>query len=332
MDRTLVVILAETRAFEFTFDGFKKNLLEVFDADLALCVGDGPNEDTTNPFYLHAKYVWTYNEKEDWAISLDEMAAKRGGGKDWRLLLHHKGILFGGVKGIGGQLGSGAIGLFFRAFLKECLSEGRLTDKYDRFIITRSDFVYDVPHVPPGLLDNEFIWVPDGEGYGGITDRHFICPGDFILEYLSVVDEIFTSPEKLYSKMSFYEEDIEWNIEKFLKFAMVDRGLFDRVQFFPYTMYCVRGPEGRTRWAGGRYDKRKNLYIKYKEEYRRSMYAQKLLGSSRKWSEAAITRHAEMLRRSDNLRLLRKKSKRVVKRVLLVLALLLAYYLGTLAD
>lgn len=332
MEKTLIILLAETRAFELTYDRFKRNLLDVFNADLALCVGNGPHEDTANPFYRAARYVWTYAEKEDWAVSLDEVAAKRGGGKDWRLLLHHKGILFGGVRGIGGQPGSGAIGLFFRAFLKDCLLENRLIEQYDRFIVTRSDFVYDVPHVPPALLDNEFIWIPDGEGYGGVTDRHILCPANRIEAYLSVIDEIFTSPEQLYYKMEAYREGLEWNIESFLKFAMIDRGLFDQVRFFPYAMYTVRGATGRTRWSGGVFDKRRNLYIKYKDEYRRSMLAKRIVGAVGSWSREAMTSHANAVRRSENFRALRRKLKRPLQRVLNLLALAAAYYLGTLAG
>ena len=61
----LVVIFSETRASELTFSSFKKNLLDVYKADLALCVGNNCREDIHNPFYKHAKYQWIMEEPAD---------------------------------------------------------------------------------------------------------------------------------------------------------------------------------------------------------------------------------------------------------------------------
>lgn len=44
MQRPLVIILAETRAYGLTFDHFKENLLDALGADLALCVADNERE------------------------------------------------------------------------------------------------------------------------------------------------------------------------------------------------------------------------------------------------------------------------------------------------
>jgi hypothetical protein len=51
MEKTLVIIIAETRAHEFSYPSFKKNLLDNLDADLALCIAKNEWENTNNPYY-----------------------------------------------------------------------------------------------------------------------------------------------------------------------------------------------------------------------------------------------------------------------------------------
>ncbi len=72
-ESTLVVVLCETRAHEHTYDLFKKNLLDVMNADLCLCVANNHREDRENPFYQQAKYVWCFDEPEDWGDAIDNI-------------------------------------------------------------------------------------------------------------------------------------------------------------------------------------------------------------------------------------------------------------------
>ena len=181
MNSTLVIILAETRAHEYTYNLFKTNLLDVLQADLCLCVADNDRENRDNPFYKHAKYVWTYEEPDEWGDAFDHAQQSKGYSKNWRKLLKVKNTWLGGIKGEGEQTGSAGILLFFRWLLKESLINHNVLEKYDRFIVTRSDFVHKIPHIPLKLLDQENIWIPYGEDYGGYTDRHIIAHRDDIL-------------------------------------------------------------------------------------------------------------------------------------------------------
>jgi hypothetical protein len=104
--------------------------------------------------------------------ALDDIARLRGNNTDWRILLYLRGVLFGGVKGLGEQPGSCGILVFFRAFLRKVLLEENIFERYDRFILTRSDYLHEAPHIPPGLLTDDNIWIPDGERYGSYTNRH----------------------------------------------------------------------------------------------------------------------------------------------------------------
>jgi hypothetical protein len=78
MEKTLVIIIAETRAHEFSYPSFKKNLLDNLDADLALCIAKNEWENTNNPYYKSAKYIWTYDEPEDWGSALDKAQQTEG--------------------------------------------------------------------------------------------------------------------------------------------------------------------------------------------------------------------------------------------------------------
>ena len=63
--KTLVVILAQTRAHELTFDSFKKNVIDELNADLCVCIGVKNDYDYDNPYYKLAKYRFLYNEEDD---------------------------------------------------------------------------------------------------------------------------------------------------------------------------------------------------------------------------------------------------------------------------
>ena len=58
--------------------------------------------------------------------------------------------------------------------LKQRLLRDGLVKRYARFVITRSDQFFGCPLLV-SALDLRYIWVPEGEDYGGITDRVMIC-------------------------------------------------------------------------------------------------------------------------------------------------------------
>ena len=42
-----------------------------------------------------------------------------------------------------------------------------MLDRYDWFLITRSDMMYPIPHPDLDLFSPEYVWVPAGERWGG---------------------------------------------------------------------------------------------------------------------------------------------------------------------
>jgi len=282
MEKTLVIIIAETRAHEFSYPSFKKNLLDNLDADLALCIAKNEWENTNNPYYKSAKYIWTYDEPEDWGSALDKAQQTEGWHGDWRRLLQLDGILMGGVHDENGRTkGSGSILLFFRWLLKQQLKSNGLDHDYDRFIITRSDYIYPVPHFPLRMMDPDHIWIPDGEDYGGYTDRHIVASRKDVLSVLSVADPLLRNPEELYQRMCGQKE---WNLERYIRFALVELGLDSKVRRFPFTMYAVRSADGRTSWSTGAYSKRYGYCIKYRDEHRKALLASKMIRQPEDWN------------------------------------------------
>lgn len=282
MERTLVIILAETRAYEYAYESFKRNLLDSLDADLALCVAKNEWENTENPYYKAAKYVWTYDEPDDWGKAYDQAQQSEGFSGDWRILLQLDGILMGGVHDENGRTkGSGAILLFFRWLLKQQLKKNDFYRKYDRFIITRSDYIYPTPHFPLRLMDRDHIWIPDGEDYGGYTDRHIVASQNNVLGVLSVVDPILRNPEELYRRICNRKG---WNLESYIKFALTELGLDAKVRRFPFTMYAVRSADGRTSWSTGAYSKRHGYCIKYRDEHRKALLARQMIRKPEDWT------------------------------------------------
>ena len=259
--RTLVIVLAETRASELTFPSFKQNVLDALGADLALCIGDNARE-TPNAFYSHAKYIWKYNEPEAWATAFDSYA----NGRDWRCLLELQDQWLGGIKHPLQHPGSAGILIFFREFLRRTVLESGVLQSYDWIIITRSDFVWPTPYPKVELFSKDYIYFPDGERYRGYTDRHVMVATGLFHDYMQVSREVFENPEGLAIRMKS-QDKIDWNLESFIKFRLNELGLRKFVRFFPYLMYSVKQEDAGTRWSSGTYNYEHLLNIKYEFEY-----------------------------------------------------------------
>lgn len=282
-NRVLVIILCETRAAELTANSFFAHAVEPLGADLALCVRTGEERNT---FYKRATYVWLCPEPSDWNTAFDDEA----GHQRWETLLDLHEMFLGPLGRAGKNnvnVGSGAIGLFYRRFLKSKLRELGLLDRYDWFIVTRSDFMWPMAHPPVDLLRRDRIYALDGEHYGGICDRHIVVPRKFIDRYLELVDPIFDAPETLRADLEIRMRRHRWdfmNPERFHAARMADVGLWRRVRFLPYVPFTVRAPGGSTRWSKGTFDEQKGYYIKYPRELQRSNIAAEHIRVARDWS------------------------------------------------
>jgi hypothetical protein len=279
--KTLVIILGETRAHELTYENIKKNLIDELGVDLAVCIGVKEDYCWDNPFYKNAKYRFTYQEPADYGSLFDaayeQIVKTRSSSSSppmhWREFLKIPDQFLGGIQDSQHQHpGSAGILVFCRWFLLTHLLEHNLLDRYDFFIITRSDYIYKLPHPKIHLFSPDKIYIPDGERYGGVTDRHVVLPKKWVISYLNILQQMVSEGE------SYYKELEKWqpvNLEKLIQFHLTRQGAFPHVRFFPYVMYTIRPQGGSTRWAQGFYSEAHGYFIKYPGEYQSAEMHQK---------------------------------------------------------
>jgi hypothetical protein len=304
-ERVLVCILGQTRAHRLTWPYFKKHLLEELNADLALCIGVDDGYDYDNPFWRHAKYRWTVNELDDYGVGFDEARGALTAACEtpsWRKLLGVKGEWLGGVKGQDAQLGSGGIQIYFRWLLLQNILHDRLLELYDRFLVTRSDFIWKIPHPPLSILSKNFIWIPNGEHWGGLTDRHIIVSARDLCDSLNLINDIVRRPELIFELMSQKQQyeiyranqkplrQPHWNIEKYILFHLRRSGLSDRVRLFPYVSYTVRDAGDQSRWQAGTYNSEVGMIVKYPTELDLARPFENLIKTKEDWETLARAR------------------------------------------
>lgn len=163
--------------------------------------------------------------------------------------------------------GSAGILIFNRWFLLKNLIDNDLINKYDKFIITRSDFIYQLPHPKMHLLDDNNIYIPNGEHYGGYTDRHVILSKNNLIQYLDIFNCFVYKSNQYFDKMKLNDN---WNLERLIKFHLNEHNMLHLIKEIPYIMYAVRNINGTTRWSQGIFNENLNYYIKYYTEYNKS--------------------------------------------------------------
>jgi hypothetical protein len=400
-EKTLVIVLAETRAWEKTYDNFHANVLQPLNADLCVCIGVKPDYNYDNPFYRKAKYRFTYDEpaNDDWASAFNyaeflENAASATSSpnahdptqptydfvrdrnpvfsklekfysstenidflgryptmekiledkkvlaknyeeivyhipqlsdptwrycaygikraekenpedyvldyginlyklrtpytkpptESWRRFLKIKNQFMGGILDAENQHhGSAAILIFFRWFLWKKLVESGAVEQYDRFVITRSDYIWRLEHPKLENLPADKIWVPNCETYNGITDRHTVIPRAMMRDYCGILSAMLkpTVSDDYYEKMMVIGN---FNLEKLILFHLEQCGLANRVDFFPYVMFTIRPLDVNSRWGTGFvFHEGLQSYIKYISEDRCS---QEYVNEYVKWLSA----------------------------------------------
>jgi len=229
--KTLVCVIGQIRVPEITWKNFKRCVLDVFDADLALCIHDNGHTDRQNSYYLNAKYIFEHeNTSGCWAKDFDQM------NPGWRKLTHIPGDWIAPIsEPVERKAGHGGILIFMRWFLYQNIKNL----DYDRIIVTRSDFYWTGTHP---VLDNEHIWLPNGEFHGGVTDRHIVFPMKMAKDVLSIgvgVSDDFLL--KIYNELSL---PFLFNIEGFQYARFVERGLIEHLGFFPFCMFLTSTTRG----------------------------------------------------------------------------------------
>jgi hypothetical protein len=142
--RTLEITLGQLRAYQLTWSNFKRYVLDELAADLAVCVPADAFFDFTNPFFANARFRWLVPDAPDVADIFDRVQNLLGGSDDWRVLCEIEGLWLGKV--VRCRPGAGALQIALHWFMLDNIRAAGLTDVYDRFIITRSDYLFLCPH------------------------------------------------------------------------------------------------------------------------------------------------------------------------------------------
>ncbi len=243
MEKVLVCLLASTRAHQLTFPSFKRQVLDELNGDLALALTIDEKYDYANPFWQHAKYRWTAPDFSDVrrrfrpGPALAVSAAQRPCSRLAVDVANQGQLARRRIRSPDPQPSRASILIFCRWLLLHGLQQDDVLDRYDRFVITRSDFVWLCSHPPLSVLDREAIWFPDGEHYGGFNDRHFVASRADVVNCLNILEDILLHPIQLYEEM---KPQPTWNIEQFLAYHLSRKGLRHKVKLFPYVMYLAR--------------------------------------------------------------------------------------------
>ena len=175
---TLVALIGQLRGGEHAARSLIRFVLKPNRADLVLMVADSPALHAS-PLRAHAKHVWAVPEPADWSQPMEEIASRLGA-RGWRGLGNRSGTVeFLGPARVrrGGPRSPSSSGILltYRHLLMEKLVELGYTHKYSRFVISRADHVYGCEHALGGFELSKHVYIPRGEDYGGVCDRHIVC-------------------------------------------------------------------------------------------------------------------------------------------------------------
>lgn len=171
--------------------------------------------------------------------------------------------------------GSGGIQLAFRFTLQKIIRSFGLLQEYDWFVVTRFDHFFLCDHPTDFYKDAAKIWHFEGEGCGGVSDRHFAASKHTIEKALNVTQDLVCHPNEVLQMSTFWvlgfvPVQLWWvNVETLLAKHYERQGL--ATAFMPRPAFAVKLPQDPTRWSTGlplQYDEVKPLVVKYEGEYK----------------------------------------------------------------
>lgn len=271
-NKTLVIIMGNIRGGELAWESLYKNVLDINSADLALVVGERQPENRTSSLYKRAKYLYEFPEFDDWADAIDLI-----NGTSWRNdLLAYTSREDGLMGAADGRPGSGAVIFCARWYVQKAIEKYGWTDRYDRFILTRADHFYGCAH-DLSKLNPLFMWVPEGQAFGGVTDRHLVANSQQIMKALDIYPNPLRYPSKYVDERWYLK-----NPEKLITNRWKEENLWDDTRRFDRVMFTCADNGDQTRWQGRSEEKAKEgVYLKYVVEYNQT----KCVCGGHKWNE-----------------------------------------------
>lgn len=247
MKKYLVILAGSPRGGIAAWESLNKYVLKYLDADLAVCYGSKFSNHETKYIENLAKFKWIFDEPDNWR----EYYEKNFVGNWEELFLLGEDL---GLSGIDNKNGSGAIVCGLKHFILSNYSDEIL--KYEKIIYTRFDQMYtDYPF----KFNEDHLYIPEGEDYGGICDRFIAMPSKYIKSYLNICNYI-NEPSSLEGKL--------FNCEGLHLSYLKNQNLDSKVLRIPRFQFTVSTENDKTRWRVGLYKLHfTKLILKYPEEF-----------------------------------------------------------------
>ena len=242
MKKYLTVLAGNPRGGEHTWKSLYKYVIDHLDSDLAICTGDIWVSE--NSLFEKADYKWIFEEPENWFSYYEKNFNKNwydffSLGKETGL--YNSGNIHFAIKDI---------------ILKNYID---ILESYEFIIYSRFDQFYTDYH--PKLSGNN-IWIPEGEDYFGICDRHAVFPSEFANDFLNICGFINSKVALKYDSSYLNCETTFFNqLQENNQINTVKR--FDRLQFTS----AVEGDKTNWRIPIMRVYGISKLYMKYPNEF-----------------------------------------------------------------
>ena len=257
MTKYLIILSGIPRGGHKTWASLVRNVQKPLNADIALLYGD--KFKISKYLRNQSRFDWQFKEPENWKDFYQERF------QDESVLdFIKKGSEYGMAGGIDDFNGSGAIVQGFRMIVYENYLDELL--KYDYIIYTRFDQYYVSTH--PHFKGDK-LWIPKGEDYFGICDRHVIFPSKYSKKFFGV-HKYLGNPET--HKNTDYEISTERVYLDSLIHNEIDKHI-ERIDRFQFTSAIESDP---TRWRKAKYKiyLSGGLLMKYPDEFIDSVYNQ----------------------------------------------------------
>ena len=273
-NKTLVVLMGDLRCGEPCWSSLQENLLNVNQADLALLIQPPKPQYQNSSLFDMAKYHWPVPQYENWLDALDIIMDNSS---DWHdsffdqalSVMHQDNILLGPLKHYYNNTqhqfrGSAMIIFFYRYLLSQKIQELNLLQEYDWFVITRTDHYYQCPHDSVATMDPSVLYIPKGEDWLGLCDRHLVVSKERVLAALDIVPPLLRDPLQYQSVLA----NPRGNSEMFLKIRLMEMQL--PVRRFGRSMFIGAVEGDSTLWNNATRWVPEGIKTKYPSEYKRS--------------------------------------------------------------
>lgn len=243
MNNYLTVLIGHPRGGEKTWNSLYKYVLGPLNSELAILTG---SKWLNNQSFLSiAKYKWIIEEPDDWFTYYEDNFQS----KNWKTYFEKDKTT--------GLYNSGSIHFALKdILLKKHICE---LEAYKQIIITRFDQFYISNHKK---FNDNSIWIPEGEDYFGVCDRHAVVPSSDIREFLNIAGYVNSNNTE-----NYVSEFI--NCEVAYMHHLENSNLIDKVKRFKRFQFTTTIKEDFNRWRTPNYKIYfyHNIYLKYPDEF-----------------------------------------------------------------